>query len=136
MFVLVKKLKVMDKNLEKLTRKEEEIMRVIWKLGNAFVNDILDELPKPKPHRNTVSTVVRNLQTKGYVGHEAFGPTHRYFPKVSKEVYRSAFLGDVLDSYFDKSYKSLVAYFAQEEKISKKDLEEIIRMIENGDSEQ
>ena len=123
----------MDKHLEKLTKKEEEIMQVLWKLKKAFVNDIRDELPEPKPHRNTISTVVRKLlkeKGKGYVGYEAFGPTHRYFPLVSKEEYRAAFLGDVLDNYFDQSYKNLVAHFAKEEKISKKDLEEIIRMIE------
>ncbi|MEL7120558.1 MAG: BlaI/MecI/CopY family transcriptional regulator [Bacteroidota bacterium] len=123
----------MSQPLEKLTRKEEEIMQVLWKLEKAFVNDIRDELPEPKPHRNTVSTMVRNLQTKGYVGHEAFGPTHRYYPIVTKESYSSEFLGRVMDNYFDQSYKNLVAFFAKEEKISKKDLEEIIRMIEKGD---
>ena len=123
----------MSQPLEKLTRKEEEIMQVLWKLEKAFVNDIRDELPEPKPHRNTVSTMVRNLQTKGYVGHEAFGPTHRYYPIVTKETYSSEFLGKVMDNYFDKSYKNLVAFFAKEEKISKKELEEIIRMIEKGE---
>jgi len=103
---------------------------VLWKLEKAFVNDIIDELEAPKPHRNTVSTVVRKLQKKGYVGHEAFGPTHRYFPLITKAVYRSTFIDEVLDQYFDDSYKSLVAHFAKSEKISKRDLEEIIRMIE------
>ena len=126
----------MAKQLEKITRKEEEIMTVLWKLGKGFVNDILAELPDPKPHRNTVSTVVRNLYKKGYVDHEVFGPTHRYFPKVSQANYRAAFLDNVLDTYFDQTqYKSLVAYFAKEEKISKKDLEEIIRMIEDEETD-
>lgn len=122
----------MDKALEPLTKKEEEIMQVLWKLEHAFVNDIVDELPGKKPHRNTVSTVVRNLEQKGYVAHEVFGPTHRYFPKVSKEAYRSTFIGAILDGFFDKSYKNLVAHFARAEKISKAELEEIIRMIEEG----
>lgn len=125
----------MDRPLKKLTRKEEEIMQVLWKLEKAFVNDILDELPDPKPHRNTVSTVVRNLQDKGYVAHEAFGPTHRYYPKVAKAAYRSEFLDKVLDNYFDRSYKSLVAYFAKKEKISRKDLEEILRMIDEEEDQ-
>ena len=123
----------MDKELEKLTQKELEIMQVLWQLGQAFVNDIVDELPEPKPHRNTVSTVVRKLAVKGYVGHEAFGPTHRYFPAVSKERYRKTFVDELLDQYFDQSYKNLVAHFAKTEKLSKKDLEEIIKMIEGED---
>ncbi len=120
----------MKESLERLTRKEEEVMQVLWKLENAFVNDIRDALPEPRPHRNTVSTVIRNLQSKGYVDYKAYGPTHCYFPKVSKATYRAEFMENVIDQYFDQSYKSLVTYFAKKEKISKQDLEEIIRAIE------
>lgn len=116
--------------MEKLTKKEEEIMQVLWKLEQGFVNDIVDELPSPKPHRNTVSTVLGKLKKKGYVDYEVFGPTYRYFPVIKKAEYRSEFIDEVLDNYFDNSYKSLVAHFAQNEKITRKDLEEIIRMIE------
>ena len=109
------------------------MMQVIWKLEKAFVNDIRDELPEPKPHRNTISTVLRKLKEKGYVAFEAFGPTYRYYPTISKAIYKKAFFDKILDSYFDKSYKNFLAYFAKEEKVSKKDLEEIIKMIEKGE---
>ena len=118
--------------MEKLTNKEEQIMQVLWSLEKAFVNDIKAQLPEPKPHYNTISTVIKRLQKKGFVGFEAFGPTHRYYPIVTKAAYTSTFLGEVLDGFFDKSYKNLVAHFAKEEKISTDDLKEIIRMIEEG----
>ena len=130
--MLCNELVIMDNNLEKLTQKEEEVMQVLWKLEKAFVNDILDHFPEPKPHRNTVSTVLKRLKDKGYVSHEAFGPTHRYFPLISKAVYRKAFFDKIVDTYFDESPKSFLAYFAKEERISKEDLEDIIRMIEKG----
>ncbi len=116
--------------MEKLTNKEEQIMQIVWQLEKAFVNDIRAQLPDPKPHYNTISTVIKRLQKKGFVGFEAFGPTHRYYPTISKAAYTSAFIGEVLDGYFDKSYKNLVAHFAKEEKISTEDLKEIIKMIE------
>ena len=118
--------------MEKLTNKEEQIMRVLWALERAFVNDIKAQLPEPKPHYNTISTVIKRLQKKGYVGFEAFGPTHRYYPTITKAAYTSTFLGEVLDGFFDKSYKNLVAHFAKEEKVSAEDLKEIIQMIEEG----
>ena len=118
--------------MEKLTNKEEQIMQVLWALEKAFVNDIKAQLPEPKPHYNTISTVIKRLQKKGFVAFEAFGPTYRYYPTITKAAYTSTFLGEVLDSYFDKSYKNLVAHFAKEEKISAEDLKEIIKMIEKG----
>ena len=83
--------------MEKLTNKEEQIMQVLWELEKAFVNDIRAQLPDPKPHYNTISTVIKRLKNKGYVGFEAFGPTHRYYPTVSKAAYTSTFIGEVLD---------------------------------------
>ncbi len=120
----------MDNNLEKLTQKEEEVMQVLWKLEQGFLGDLLDEMPVPKPHRNTVATVINRLKKKGYIGAEPFGPANRYYPLVSKANYKKVFFDKILDSYFDKSHKSFLAYFAKEEKVSKADLEEIIRMIE------
>ena len=116
--------------MKKLTNKEEEIMQVLWQLEKAFVNDILNALPKPKPHYNTVSTIIQKLKKKGYVDHEAFGRNYRYFPLISKEVYSKTFLGDKITSFFDNSYKGMVAFFAKEEKLSVEDLKEIIDMIE------
>jgi BlaI family transcriptional regulator, penicillinase repressor len=118
----------MTKNL---TNKEEEIMQALWKLEKAFVKEIVPLLPDPKPHYNTVSTTVRKMEIKGFVGHEAFGSTHRYYPLISKEDYRTKFVVRTLHNYFENSYKDLVSFFAKEEKISPEELKEIIDIIEN-----
>ncbi|VAW27168.1 Transcriptional regulator, MecI family [hydrothermal vent metagenome] len=117
--------------MDKLTNKEQEIMQVLWKLKKAFVKEVVAELPKPKPHYNTVSTVIRKMEDKGYVKHETFGKTHRYFPIVSKENYRKNYFLDATQNYFENSYKNVVSFFAQEEKISADELREIIKLIEN-----
>lgn len=116
--------------MEKLTNKEEEIMHILWKLEKAFVKDILAEYNDNKPHYNTLSTMVRNLEDKGYVSHEAFGKTHRYFPIIKKENYRKNFINTAIDNYFNSSYKNVVSFFAKEEKISVEELKDIIRLIE------
>ena len=116
--------------MQKLTNKEEEIMMILWKAGKAFVKDILAEFRGEKPHYNTLSTIVRNLEEKGYVSHEVFGNTHRYFPLITKEAYRKRFINATIADYYDNSYKSLVSLFAREEKISVKELKEIIALIE------
>lgn len=118
--------------MEKLTNKEEEIMRALWDHNKAFVKDLITTLPDPKPHYNTVSTIVRNLEDKGYIGHEAFGKTHRYYPTVSKEDYRKTFMQKTINNYFESSYKNMVSFFAKEEKISVSELKEIIDLIEKG----
>lgn len=118
--------------MQKLTNKEEEIMKIIWQLEKAFVKEIKAELKDDAPHYNTLSTIVRNLEDKKYVAHEAFGNTHRYYPIVSKEAYRKKFINSSMVDYFDNSYKNLVSAFAKEEKISVKELKEIINLIENG----
>ena len=120
--------------MEKLTNKEEEIMRVLWRLKKAFVKEVLAELPEPKPHYNTISTIIRNLEEKGYIEHESFGKTYRYQPAVTKEEYRKGFMQKTINNYFENSYKNVVSYFAKEEKISVNELKEIISLIENSDS--
>ena len=117
--------------MDKLTNKEEEIMRVLWNLKQAFVKEVVEELPDPKPHYNTVSTTVRNLEDKGYISHKAFGKTHQYFPLVSKEDYRKNFMQKTIHQYFESSYKNVVSFFAREEKISVEELKEIIENLEN-----
>jgi predicted transcriptional regulator len=116
--------------MEKLTNKEEEIMHILWKLEKAFVKDVLNEITDDKPHYNTLSTIIRNLEDKGYVGHNAYGKTHQYFPIVKKEDYRKRFMSQAIDHYFNNSYKNMVSFFAQEEKLSVEDLKEIIALIE------
>ncbi|REE80272.1 putative transcriptional regulator [Lutibacter oceani] len=121
--------------MEKLTSKEEEIMHVLWKLKKAFVKEVVADLPKPKPHYNTVSTVIRKMEDKGFVKHEAFGNTHRYYPNISKEDYRKKYFSTVINNYFENSYKNVVSFFAKEEKISVDELKEIIKIIENKEKQ-
>jgi predicted transcriptional regulator len=118
--------------MEKLTNKEEEIMKILWKLEKAFVKEIMAEIKDEQPHYNTLSTIVRNLEDKKYVAHEAFGNTHRYYPTVSKEAYRKRFVNASIADFYDNSYKSLVSFFAKEEKISVEELKEIIALIEKN----
>ena len=116
--------------MQKLTNKEEEVLQVLWKLEKAFVKDMLNEIEGEKPHYNTLSTIVRNLEEKGYVGHTAYGNTHQYYPTVEKEDYRKQFVNNALANYFNNSYKNMVSFFAKEEKLSVEDLKEIISLIE------
>lgn len=118
--------------MEKLTNKEEEIMQVLWKLEKAFVKEILTNLPGKDLHYNTVSTIVRKLEDKGYVAHEDFGNTYRYFPLVKKEDYSADFMKEASAKFFDNSYKNMVSFFAKKEKISAEELREILEIIENG----
>nr|WP_294938702.1 BlaI/MecI/CopY family transcriptional regulator [uncultured Flavobacterium sp.] len=116
--------------MQKLTNKEEEVMHILWKLGKAFVKEVLAEIKEDQPHYNTLSTIIRNLEEKGYVSHNAFGNTHQYFPIVTKEDYRKGFMNTAIENYFNNSYKSMISFFAKEEKISAKELREILEMIE------
>ncbi len=118
--------------MQKLAKREEQIMQILWQLDKAFIKEIIEEFPEPKPHYNTVSTIVRILEEKGFIGHKSYGNTHQYFPKISKEAYQKRDVGDVLKKYFDNSYQKMVAHFAQEEKISPEELEEILKMIKGN----
>jgi len=116
--------------MQKLTNKEEEIMHILWKLEKAFVKDVLSEIEIDKPHYNTLSTIIRNLEEKGYVSYNAYGKTHQYFPIVSKEDYKKRFMTTAIENYFNNSYKNVVSFFAKEDKISVDELKEIISLIE------
>ena len=116
--------------MQKLTNKEEEIMHILWKLKKAFVKEVMAEITEDQPHYNTLSTIVRILEEKGFVSHNAFGNTHQYFPIVSIEDYRKRFINTAIDNYFNSSYKNMVSFFAKEEKISAEELREILAMIE------
>lgn len=105
-------------------------MIILWRLKKAFVKEIMAEIKGNRPHYNTLSTIVRNLEEKKYVSHEAFGNTHRYYAIVSREDYRKRFVNSKMVEYFDNSYKSMVSLFAKEEKISIEELKEIINLIE------
>lgn len=119
--------------MKKLTRKEEDAMKILWKLGKAFIKDIVAEYPEPKPHYNTVSSIVRLLQDKGLIGFTAYGNTYEYFPLVSKEDYRGSFMAQVVKDYFDNSYQSAVAFFVKEKGLKPEELEELIELIKKED---
>jgi BlaI family transcriptional regulator, penicillinase repressor len=116
--------------MEKLTRQEEKAMLALWKIGKGFAKDVLENFPGDKPHYNTISSLIRSLEGKGYVGHHTYGNTYEYFPVISKEEYTSSFLGNFVSNYFESSYKDVVSFFAQEQRLSVDDLKEIINLIE------
>ena len=116
--------------MQKLTNKEEEIMHLLWKLEKAFVKEVMAAMEEEQPHYNTVSTIIRNLEEKGYVSHRAFGNTYQYYPIISKEKYRKTFINTAIEHYFNNSYKNMVSFFVEEEKISAEELKEIIQLIE------
>jgi BlaI family transcriptional regulator, penicillinase repressor len=117
--------------MQKLTNKEEEIMQILWKLEKAFVKEVMSEITEDQPHYNTLSTIIRNLEEKGYVAYNAFGNTHQYYPIVKMEDYRKRFMNTAIETYFDNSYKNMVSFFAEEQKISADELREILAIIEN-----
>jgi len=117
--------------MKKLTRKEEEVMKILWQLKKAFVKDIIEKYDDPKPHYNTISSLVRLLQEKGIIGYNQYGNTYQYFPLLSKEEYRRSFMNQAVSDYFDNSYKSAVAFFVKEKGLSSEELEELVKMIKN-----
>jgi BlaI family penicillinase repressor len=120
--------------MERLTQPEEEAMQVLWQQNGGFVKDVLERLPTPPPY-TTLASTVRNLERKGYVRAEKLGNSYRFVPLVPAEEYRQKFLSNFVSDYFRNSYKELVSCFAQEAKISTAELQDIIRMIEEGKSQ-
>ena len=117
--------------MKRITRKEEEILSYFWRNGPMFVREVLELQANPKPHYNTLSTIVRTLEEKGYIGYKTYGNTHQYYALVSEDDYRKASLGDVVDRYFDSSYTRVVSTLIKEEKLSIDELQELIRQINN-----
>ena len=121
--------------MKHLTNREEEIMDIFWQKESVFVKDIIDELPEPKPHYNTISTIVRGLEEKGFVGHEQFGNTYRYFAIISRDEFSKNTIKNLVSKYFDKSYSSVVSMFVEEEKISVEEIKALIRQVEDNKTE-
>lgn len=121
--------------MKELTKAEEELMHVLWDLGKGFVKDIIARLPEPQPKYTTVSTVIRILEEKGFVGHTAYGNTHEYFPIISREAYSEHATKNVMKKYFGGSLKRLVSFFVDKNDVSDKELEEIQKIIEKGGKE-
>lgn len=117
--------------MRELTKAEEQIMQELWILEKGFVNDILDRLPEPKPAYNTVSTIVRILERKGFVAHNSFGKSHEYYPLISKNDY-TRFIGrSLLKDYFSNSMKQMVSFFSRDKKMTLQELEELKKLIEH-----
>jgi predicted transcriptional regulator len=116
--------------IKELTRAEEQIMQVLWQLKKGYVKDVIDQLPDPKPAYNTVSTFIRILETKGFIGHEAHGKSYEYFPIISKDAYQSFATEKLLNGYFDNSVKRMFSFFVKKEKIDLKEADEIMKLIE------
>lgn len=124
------------KDLKELTKAEEQIMQIIWDIEKGFVRDVIDQLPYPKPAYNTVSTIVRILESKGFVSHESFGKSHRYFPMVTKEEYRAFIATKLLNGYFDNSVQNMLSYFIEEKKLDLKEADQLLSLIENAKKNQ
>jgi len=116
--------------MKELTKAEEQIMQVLWDIQKGFVNDVMDKLPEPKPAYNTVSTIVRILEKKGFVGHNAYGKTHEYFPIVTKDSYTKGFMKGFVENYFSNSYKNMVSFFSKNENLTLKEMEDMIRILQ------
>lgn len=122
--------KIVKDRQPELTRAELEIMQVIWDKGKVLVHDILSEMSEPKPAYNTVSTVVRILEKKGYVGHKAYGKTHEYFPLVEREEYTNGYMNSVLNNFFGGSISRMMSFFTRNEKISLSEADEILKILQ------
>lgn len=118
--------------MKELTKAEDQVMQILWTLGKGFVKDIIQEMPEPKPAYNTVSTIVRILETKGFIDHKAYGKTHEYFPIIAKEKYTKFYLNNLIKGYFNGSFKNLVSFFAQENKLDVADLEKLLKEIKKN----
>ena len=116
--------------MKELTKAEEQVMQVLWSIGQGFANEIMAAFPEPKPAYNTVLTVIKILENKGFVKHETFCRANRYSPAISKEEYSQSFLGSVVERYFNNSYLDLVSAFAKKENFSLEELEALKKMID------
>jgi len=122
--------------MEELTKAEERIMQIFWKLKSAFVKDVIAELEEePKPPYNTISSIVRILEKKGYLGYKAYGKTYEYFPIISKAEYRKTFFKKMISGYFDNSVENLLSFMVKEQKLGDDELKKIKEIIDkNSDS--
>ena len=117
--------------MQKLAKREEQIMQAFWQLGRAFIKEVIPELPDPKPHYNSVATMVKILEEKGFLAHETVGNIYQYYPLISKEEYQRHAMKDIVSQYFNNSYPSMLAFFAKEQKISEEELQEIVQLIKS-----
>src|SRR5258705_12664853 len=118
--------------MQKLAKREEQIMQVYWELGKAFIKEVIPHLPDPKPHYNSVATMVKILEEKGFLDHETIGNVFSYFPIITREQYQKHAMKDIVKEYFDNSYPRMLAFFAKEQKLSEDELKEILNLIKSN----
>ncbi len=116
--------------MKKLTNKEREVMELFWQHGPMFVRELLEQYEEPRPHFNTLSTIVRRLEHEGYIGHKQYGSTYQYHALISEEEYAKRNIFRLVDNYMEDSYKGLVSTFLKEEKLSVEELRELISQVE------
>ena len=116
--------------MKELTKAEDQIMQILWKLEKGFVKDIIDYFPQPKPAYNTVSTIVRILEKKGFIGYKAYGKTHEYFALIPKEKYTRFYLNNMMKGYFNGSVQNLVSFFAKENKMDVQDIDLLMKQLQ------
>ena len=121
--------------MKQLTKAEEQVMQILWEIEKGFVNDLLDKIPNPKPAYNTVSTIIRILVKKGFVGYIAYGKTHEYFPVIEKNQYRSFYLKTMIGSYFGGSFERLVSFFAKDNDMDIHEMEELLKNVQHDINE-
>lgn len=116
---------------KELTKAEIQIMQVLWSIEKGFVKDIVEKLPRPKPAYNTVSTIVRILEKKGFIGHKVYGNTYEYYPLFSKDAITTVHMGNFMRNFFSNSFKQMVSFFADNNNLSLKEIEEIKQILDN-----
>ncbi|WP_200979042.1 BlaI/MecI/CopY family transcriptional regulator [Echinicola sp. 20G] len=117
--------------MRELTRAEEQVMQILWDIEKGFVKDILAKMSNPKPAYNTVSTIIRILERKGFVKHKAYGKSHEYYPIVTKDQYRSFSIKNLLSGYFGGSFSKLASFFAKDEKMDINELEKLMNEVKD-----
>lgn len=122
--------------MNKLTKVEEQVMQIIWDMKSCMVSEILEAIGEPKPPHSTVSSVVRILQKKGFVGHKAYGRTYVYAPLISKDDYRKFTLEKVADNYFGGSFQRLVSFLVKEKDLDLKDLSEMLKALDDAEGKE
>ncbi len=115
--------------MKTLTKAEEQIMQVIWALDKAFLREIIHELPNPKPHQNTVATILKILGEKQFIGVTVFGRTHQYYPLVSKDAYSKGSIKNIVKSYFNGSFSNAVSFMVKENNLSIEELELLLKQL-------
>jgi predicted transcriptional regulator len=118
--------------MKELTKAEEQVMQILWSLGKGFVKDVIEQFPEPKPIYNSVSTIIRILEKKGFVGYTAYGKTHEYYPLIQKSEYQRFFLKNFVSGYFGGSFKRMVSFFAKEEELDVKELEDLVQYVKEN----